>query len=119
MASPRSPGQSRAVRPQIVGDARNHGVEIRPVCINRSRWDCTLEQVKGGERRHAVRLGMRLVRGLSAVDAARIVAARADQPFDSVNDMWRRASVPAASLVELAEADAFLPSLELQRRDAL
>ncbi|TCU13883.1 error-prone DNA polymerase [Rhizobium laguerreae] len=104
---------------QIVGDARNHGVEIRPVCINRSRWDCTLEPVKGDERRHAVRLGMRLVRGLAAVDAARIVAARAAQPFDSVDDMWRRVSVPAASLVELAEADAFLPSLELQRRDAL
>ncbi|MBY5711856.1 error-prone DNA polymerase [Rhizobium leguminosarum] len=104
---------------QIVGDARNHGVEIRPVCINLSRWDCTLEPVKGDERRHAVRLGMRLVRGLAAVDAARIVAARADQPFDSVDDMWRRTSVPAASLVELAEADAFLPSLKLQRRDAL
>ncbi|MGR9079541.1 error-prone DNA polymerase (plasmid) [Rhizobium leguminosarum] len=104
---------------QIVGDARNHGVEIRPVCINRSRWDCTLEPAEGDERRHAVRLGMRLVRGLAAVDAARIVAARADQPFDSVDDMWRRSSVPAASLVELAEADAFLPSLELQRRDAL
>jgi error-prone DNA polymerase len=81
---------------QIVGDARNHGVEIRPVCINRSRWDCTLEPVEGDERRHAVRLGMRLVRGLAAVDAARIVAARADQPFDSIDDMWRRASVPAA-----------------------
>ncbi|NNH57210.1 error-prone DNA polymerase [Rhizobium laguerreae] len=104
---------------QIVGDARKHGVEIRPVCINRSRWDCTLEPVEGDERRHAVRLGMRLVRGLAAVDAARIVAARADQPFDSVDDMWRRSGVPAASLVELAEADAFLTSLEFQRRDAL
>ncbi|MBY5592369.1 error-prone DNA polymerase [Rhizobium leguminosarum] len=104
---------------QIVGDARNHGVEIRPVCINRSRWDCTLEPVVGDERRDAVRLGMRLVRGLAAVDVARIVAARADQPFDSIDDMWRRSGVPAASLVELAEADAFLPSLELQRRDAL
>ncbi|NDK52807.1 error-prone DNA polymerase [Rhizobium laguerreae] len=103
---------------QIVGDAKNHGVEIRPICINRSRWDCTLEPIEGSDR-HAVRLGMRLVRGLAAVDAARIVAARADQPFDSVDDMWRRSSVPAASLVELAEADAFLPSLGLQRRDAL
>ncbi|MBX5193635.1 error-prone DNA polymerase [Rhizobium sp. NZLR3b] len=103
---------------QIGGDAKNHGVEIRPVCINRSRWDCTLEPIEGGDR-HAVRLGMRLVRGLAAVDAARIVAARADQPFDSIDDMWRRSGVPAASLVELAEADAFLPSLGLQRRDAL
>lgn len=56
---------------QIVGDARKHGVEIRPVCINRSRWDCTLEPVKGDERGNAVRLGMRLVRGLAALDVAK------------------------------------------------
>lgn len=62
---------------------------------------------------------MRLVRGLAAVDAARIVAARADHPFDSIDDIWRRASVSAASLVDLAEADPFLPSLDVQRRDAL
>ncbi len=103
---------------QIVGDARKHGVEVRPVCINRSRWDCTLEPVEGSER-HAVRLGMRMVHGLAQVDAARIIAARADQPFESVDDLWRRSCVPASSLVELAEADAFLPSLNLQRRDAL
>ena len=104
---------------QIVGDARKHGVEIRPVCINRSRWDCTLEPIDGDERRHAVRLGMRLVRNLAVGEVAHIVAARADQPFASVDDMWRRAGVPAASLVELAEADAFLPSLNLMRRDAV
>ncbi|WP_349963315.1 error-prone DNA polymerase [Rhizobium sp. ZPR3] len=103
---------------QIVGDARKHGVEVRPVCINRSRWDCTLELVEGGDR-HAVRLGMRMVHGLAQIDAARIIAARADQPFESVDNLWRRSGVPAASLVELAEADAFLPSLNLQRRDAL
>ena len=103
---------------QIVGDARKHGVEVRPVCINRSRWDCTLEPIDGGDR-HAVRLGMRMVHGLAQVDAARIIAARADQPFESVDDLWRRSGVPAASLVELAEADAFLSSLKLQRRDAL
>ncbi len=103
---------------QIVGDARAHGVEIRPVCINRSRWDCTLERI-GNTDRHAVRLGMRLVKGLAASDAARIVAARMNDPFSSVDDMWRRSGVPAASLVELAEADAFRPSLQLERRDAL
>ncbi|WP_312366216.1 error-prone DNA polymerase [Ensifer sp.] len=104
---------------QIVGDARKHGVEIRPVCINRSRWDCILEPIDGDERRHAVRLGMRLVRNLAVGDVARIAAARGDQPFDSVDDLWRRAGVSAAALVELAEADAFLPSLNLMRRDAL
>ncbi len=103
---------------QIVGDARKHGVEVRPVCVNRSRWDCTLEPSEGSDRL-AVRLGMRMVRGLAQADAARIIAARADEPFESVDDMWRRSGVPAASLVELAEADAFLPSLHLERRDAL
>lgn len=103
---------------QIVRDAREHGVDVRPVCVNRSRWDCTLEPVEGTDR-HAVRLGMRMVRGLATADVARIVAVRADQPFDSVDDMWRRSGVPATSLVELAEADAFLSSLGLERRDAL
>ncbi|KOF20241.1 DNA polymerase [Ensifer adhaerens] len=103
---------------QIIGDARNHGVEVRPVCINQSRWDCTLEPI-GNTGRHAVRLGMRMVKGLAAVDAARIVAARMQVGFDSVDDMWRRSGVPPEALVQLAEADAFRLSLKLERRDAL
>ncbi|MBB5256841.1 error-prone DNA polymerase [Rhizobium leguminosarum] len=103
---------------QIVGDARNHGVEVRPVCINRSRWDCTLEPI-GDIGDHAVRLGMRMVKGLATVDAARIIAARTQAGFDSVDDMWRRSGIPAEALVQLAEADAFRPSLRLERRDAL
>ncbi|MDW9386692.1 DNA polymerase III subunit alpha [Sinorhizobium meliloti] len=103
---------------QIVADARQHGVEVRPVCVNASRWDCTMEKV-GNSDRFAVRLGMRVVKGLSEVDAARIVLARADEPFESADDMWRRSGVPTASLVKLAEADAFLPSLKLERRQAL
>lgn len=87
---------------QIVGCARAHGVEIRPVCINQSRWDCTLERI-GDTGRHAVRLGMRIVRGLAVANAARIVAARMNAEFGSVDDLWRRSGVPAASLVELAE----------------
>ncbi|MDR6758683.1 error-prone DNA polymerase [Mycoplana sp. BE70] len=103
---------------QIVADAKAHGVQVRPVCVNRSRWDCTLEPVEGSER-FAVRLGMRMVKGLSTADAARIVAARADDPYVSADDLWRRSGVPTASLVRLAEADAFLPSLKLDRRNAL
>jgi error-prone DNA polymerase len=103
---------------QIVRDARDHGVEIRPVCINASRWDCTLEPADRDDR-VAVRLGLRMVRGLANADAATIVAARAKQSFVSVDDLWRRAGVPAATLVELAEADAFRPSLQLARREAL
>jgi error-prone DNA polymerase len=103
---------------QIVGDAQKHGVEIRPVCINRSRWDCTLERIANTDR-HAVRLGMRMVRGLAVADVARIVAARMNRDFESVDDVWRRSNVPTEALNQLAEADAFLPSLKLQRRDAI
>ncbi|WP_296434650.1 MULTISPECIES: error-prone DNA polymerase [unclassified Rhizobium] len=103
---------------QIVGDAAKHNVEIRPVCINRSRWDCTLERI-GNTDRHAVRLGMRMVKGLAVADAARIVAARMNNEFESVDDAWRRSDVPTEALVQLAEADAFRPSLNLERRDAL
>ena len=103
---------------QIVGDARVHGVEVRPVCINRSRWDCTLEPIGNGGR-HAVRLGFRQVKGLAIADAARIVAARMNSNFISVDDMWRRSGVPTEALVQLAQADAYGPSLRLERRDAL
>lgn len=103
---------------QIVRDAQAHGVEVPPVCVNASRWDCTLEPI-GEEGRFAVRLGLRLVKGLSNADAAAIVTARTDDPFASVDDLWQRAGVPAASLVQLAEADAFRPGLGLARREAL
>jgi error-prone DNA polymerase len=103
---------------QIVRDARDHGVAVLPVCINASRWDCTLEPTDN-EDCFAVRLGLRLVKGLANKDAAAIVTARAEQPFASVDDVWRRAHVPSASLVELAEADAFQPSLKLARREVL
>jgi error-prone DNA polymerase len=103
---------------QIVRDAQAHDVEVRPVCINASRWNCTLEPSED-EGRFAVRLGMRMVRGLANTDAAKIVAARADRAFASVDDLWRRARVPSASLVQLAEADTFGPALGLARREAL
>ena len=102
---------------QIVRDAREHGVEIRPVCVNASRWDCTLEPTGDGTR-FAVRLGLRLVKGLSNAHAALVVAAR-DRPFASVEDLWRRAGVPVAALARIAEADAFRPALGLARREAL
>jgi len=74
---------------QIVQDARAHGIEVRPVCINQSRWDCTLELIERTNR-HAVRLGMRLVKGLAVADSARIVAARMNASFETVDDVWRR-----------------------------
>ncbi|CAN5808208.1 error-prone DNA polymerase [soil metagenome] len=103
---------------QIVRDALEHGVEVRPVCVNASRWDCTLEPAGQGSRL-AVRLGLRMVKGLANAHGAAILAARAGQPFASVDALWRRAGVPAAALVRLAEAGAFGPAMGLARREAL
>lgn len=86
------------------------------------RWDCTLEPTGKPEdegSRFAVRLGLRMVKGLGNPHAGSIVAARADQPFASVEDLWRRVRVPLASLTRIAEADGFRPSLGLSRREAL
>jgi error-prone DNA polymerase len=102
---------------QIVRDAQQHGVEVRPMCVNASRWDCTLEPT--GDDRFAVRLGLRMARGLANADAAAIVAARADRTYDDVDDLWRRAEVGVGALERLAEADAFRPALGLARREAL
>jgi len=101
---------------QVVRDARAHGVEVRPVCINDSRWDCSLEP--SGGRYMAVRLGFRQVRGLANIHGAAIVAARGDVPFQAVEDVWRRAGVPRVAIERLAEADAF-HALAQDRRQGL
>jgi error-prone DNA polymerase len=103
---------------QIVRDAIDHCVEVRPVDINASRWDCTLEQTDE-DGRFAVRLGFRLVAGLKNEDGAKLAAARAEIPFVDVEDAWRRCAVQVSSLVRLAEADAFRPSMGVARREAL
>ena len=102
---------------QIVRDAREHDVEIHPVCINESGWDTRLI----GETRQGLlplRLGLKIVHGLAEIHAAKIVAAREDGVFRSVEDAWRRSGVPTAALEKLANADAF-QSLGLGRREAL
>ncbi len=103
---------------QIVRDARAHAVEVRPVCVNASRWDCTLEPTADPQH-FAVRLGFRMVSGLANAHAAALVLARADRPFASPEDLWSRVPVPQAALVRLAEADAFQPAFGQDRRAAL
>jgi error-prone DNA polymerase len=102
---------------QLVRDARNHGVEVRPVDVNHSRWDCTLEPTRN-RHRFAVRLGLRLVRGLANADGGMIPIARGNEPYASIEDLWRRAGIPVATLERLADGDAF-GSLGVSRRDAL
>ncbi len=99
---------------QIVRDARNHGVEVRPVSVNHSHWDCTLEPTGGNYL--AVRLGFRQVRGLANIHGAAIVGARGESPYDAVEDVWRRAGVPRAAIERLAEADAFHAIAETRRQ---
>ena len=115
---------------QIVRDAREHGVEIRPVDINLSDWDLTLEpspqetaihkrhqsQAKDIETTHAVRLGFRQIKGFPEESARRIEQIRG-AGFDSVRDFWLRTGLGFSDLERLAEADAF-GSLGLTRRDA-
>ena len=101
---------------QVVRDAREHSVEVRPVCINHSRWDCTLEEA--GEGRLAVRLGLRMVAGLGNAEGARLVARRGKIPYATTGELRDRAELPCAALERLAEADAF-QSLGLGRREAL
>ena len=95
---------------QIVRDAEIHGVKTKPICVNTSAWDCTIEN-------GAVRLGFRMVKGLNADHADTILANRAT-PYRSIADLHRRARTPIAALERLAEADAF-QSLAIDRRQAV
>ncbi len=101
---------------QIVRDTREHGIEVRPVDVAASDWDCTLER-RGGRRRRAVRLGLRMISGFRRVWADAIAEARRAGPFVSMDDLRRRARLPAGALDRLAGADA-LGGLQLGRRQA-
>jgi error-prone DNA polymerase len=147
---------------QLVRDAREHGVEVRPVDVNASAYDCSLEEkglrdlgIKGlkekqltravplpqslnpsipqslnplipqslpsewGRNGPALRLGLRLIKGISESGVAAIVQAHKEGgPFHSIADVARRSGVSRALLARLAAGDAF-GSLGLDRREAL
>ncbi|MCG7628891.1 error-prone DNA polymerase [Epibacterium sp. MM17-32] len=100
---------------QIVRDAREHGVEIRPICVNHSAWDNTLERRPDGAL--ALRLGFRQIKGFKQEEADWIVAARGNG-YTTPEALWLRAGLRPDVLTRLAEADAFC-SMDLTRRDAL
>ena len=100
---------------QLVRDARAHGVEIRAVDVNSSDWDCTLESAAEGK--HAVRLGFRLVHGLSEDELKKLIAARGNG-FASIERLAAVSGLSRFSIERLAEADAFR-SMGLDRRAAL
>jgi error-prone DNA polymerase len=103
---------------QIVRDAAAHGVEVRPVCVNASRWHCTLEPSSGDPDAPAVRLGLALVQGFNEEAAQRLVEARAQRPFADAHDLARRAQLDRGETAKLAAADA-LAQLTGHRRQAL
>jgi len=104
---------------QLVRDAREHGVHVRPVDVSHSDWDCTLEPDAGSAGGVALRLGFRLVTGFGQEAGEAIVAARAaDGRFAGFTACARRAGLDRTAAEALARADAFR-SLGLGRREAL
>ncbi len=115
---------------QIVRDAREHGIDVRPPDINTSHWDATLEpgplhpphekhesMVGDIKTTHALRLGFRQIKGFSK-DDAECIAGHRGKGYDSIRDLWLRTKLHPGILERLADADAFA-SLGLSRRDAL
>ncbi|WP_406650579.1 error-prone DNA polymerase [Aliisedimentitalea scapharcae] len=100
---------------QIVRDAREHGVVVRPICVNASFWDNVMEP--DGRGGLALRLGFRQIKGLAEEDAAWLTAARGNG-YHELEDVWRKAGLGPKILERLAEADAFA-SLNMTRREAL
>ena len=89
---------------QLVRDAQGHGVEVRPVDVCVGCWDNTLERRPDDEP--ALRLGLRMVKGLGKEAATRIETARAAAPFASVQDLTLRAALERRELEALADAGA-------------
>ncbi len=102
---------------QLVTDARKHDVKVLPVDVNHSEWDCTLEREQP-EAAPALRLGFRMLKGLSQQDANTIVVARGFRPFTSLDDFLFRTRLSNAVATRLSRSDAFR-SLQLNRRESL
>ena len=126
---------------QLVRDARQHGVEVLPVDVNRSAWECTLEENGQGTAvpaaakpddfvilatdhwplttdHYSLRLGFNTLLGMAAAHVERIERARQEGPFRSLDDFARRTGLSRAVLTRLAKAGTF-GSLRLDRRTAL
>ena len=102
---------------QLVRDAREHGVEVRPVDILASDWACTLESLPHGAETKAVRLGLRQVTGLREAEATRLIEAR-NAGARTLREIAARAGLSRQTLELLAEADA-LRALGMDRRQGL
>jgi error-prone DNA polymerase len=100
----------------LVNDARRHGVEVRGPCLKEGDWECTVEETPDPAR-PALRIGWRHVRGVGDKAIERLTAARKSGPFDSIDDVVRRARLTRAEALGLARAGAFA-AWEPDRRHA-
>ncbi|MDC1383290.1 error-prone DNA polymerase [Candidatus Puniceispirillum sp.] len=115
---------------QLIAEAKRSGISIRPVDVNFSIWDNRLELDPDNKKgHHALRLGLRLVKGLQRSEGERIAASQAAvghqvrsgkmmQAFSSLDDIMRQADISVKSLQAIANADGF-SSLGINRRQAL
>jgi len=100
----------------IVDDGKRHGIEVRPIDVRHSRWNCTLERTGRADSPFAVRMGCRYVKGLGVRE--RDLLATTHGPFADFDDFVRQSRLGAPALEKLAEAGAF-DGMGLPRRDAL
>jgi len=100
---------------QLLQEARRQGIEVRPVDVCHSDWDCTLEPEPGEAL--AIRMGLRLVRGLAEADVRRLEQARAQRPWRDVEDLCLRAGLDPRARAHLADAGA-LRALASDRHQA-
>ena len=91
---------------QLLQDARRHKIEIRPVDVRYSDWDCTLEALESPASQPAIRLGLRQVKGLNREDAQRLLQARTQQGFTDVADLAQRGGLSNRARAQLADAGA-------------
>jgi error-prone DNA polymerase len=97
---------------QLTQDLRRHGVEVRPVDVNHSDWDCSLEQREDGTA--AMRIGLRQIKGLSESAGKKVACLRKAEAFSSIQQLLERASLNRRDLSALAAAGA-LKSLDGHR----
>jgi error-prone DNA polymerase len=102
----------------IVEDAKRHGVVVRPIDVQKSEWNCTLESCPESAAGFAARMGMRYVKGVGEGDWEIISLARRAAPFDSLDDFVRRAALNEDVLGAIAEGGAF-DGFGIDRRTAL
>ncbi|ABB75886.1 error-prone DNA polymerase, DnaE-like [Nitrosospira multiformis ATCC 25196] len=103
---------------QLIQDAGRHGVQIKPVDVTISNWECILEEQEDKALQPIVRLGLNRVKGMGLEAATRIVEAREIASFENPDDLANRASLNTAEVHALARADA-LRTLSGHRRQTL